>query len=94
MSGRGKLLTVAVPISQHTLSAGYKMAELAHTVDFVNVMAYDYHGPWETFTGHNAPMYSDDDLNVVSTIHVYGLIPGSGIQWTFNPFLNFIRTYQ
>merc|ERR1712139_430067 len=71
LSGRGKLLTVAVPISQHTLSAGYKMAELAHTVDFVNVMAYDYHGPWETFTGHNAPMYSDDDLNVASSIKLY-----------------------
>lgn len=41
-------------------------------LDLINVMCYDYHGGWETKTGHNAPLYPrpdeyDDDriLNVV-----------------------------
>lgn len=40
----------------------------------INVMTYDYHGDWETFVGHNAPLYpshldeTEDQklLNVVS----------------------------
>lgn len=27
-------------------------------VDYVNVMTYDLHGPWEAYTDHNAPLYS------------------------------------
>ena len=27
-------------------------------VDFINVMAYDYNGPWSVVTGFTGPLYS------------------------------------
>lgn len=29
---------------------------VGNTVDWINLMTYDFHGSWETVTGHNAPM--------------------------------------
>jgi len=29
-------------------------------LDWFNVMTYDFHGGWETKTGHNAPLYKND----------------------------------
>ena len=36
------------------------MPELSKAVDFLTVMSYDYHGSWESQTGHVSPLTGDD----------------------------------
>uniref|UniRef100_A0A8D0B099 chitinase n=1 Tax=Salvator merianae TaxID=96440 RepID=A0A8D0B099_SALMN len=51
------LITAAVSAGKATIDAGYEIAELGKSLDIVNVMTYDFHGGWDTFTGHNSPLY-------------------------------------
>ena len=30
---------------------------IARSLDFINVMTYDFHGTWERVTGHNSPLF-------------------------------------
>ena len=55
------LLTAAVGMGIDTIDKGYEIAEFSQYVDFINLMAYDLHGAWENFVGHNAPLYSRSD---------------------------------
>ncbi|XP_011787190.1 PREDICTED: chitotriosidase-1 isoform X3 [Colobus angolensis palliatus] len=57
-SGKGRLLlSAAVPAGQTYVDAGYEVDKIARNLDFVNLMAYDFHGSWEKVTGHNSPLY-------------------------------------
>lgn len=50
------LLTSAVPAGKPTIDAGYDIGGLLTVYDKWHVMAYDYHGAFENFTHHNAPL--------------------------------------
>lgn len=53
----GELLTIASPASPGALDT-FGIASIAPYVDWFNVMTYDFAGPWDETTGHNAPLDS------------------------------------
>ncbi|XP_066481844.1 acidic mammalian chitinase-like [Tiliqua scincoides] len=55
--GKRLLITAAVSAGKGTIDAGYEIAEIGKVLDFISVMTYDFHGGWDTFTGHNSPLY-------------------------------------
>ena len=50
------LLTAAVPVGPDNVRGGYDVPAVSKWLDFINLMAYDFHGKWEKQTGHNAPL--------------------------------------
>lgn len=52
------LLTCAVSAGVETVKSGYDVAPIGQYVDFINIMSYDFHGKWESKTGHNAPLFA------------------------------------
>ncbi|XP_076356556.1 chitinase-3-like protein 1 [Tachypleus tridentatus] len=68
----GFLLTAAVSAGKHFMDPAYDIPQVSTHLDFINVMCYDYHGGWETFTGHNAPLYprpDDNELNQILNVN-------------------------
>ena len=57
----GYVLTAAVSPGKKTIDTAYIVPELNKLLDWINVMAYDYHGGWEDQLGHNAPLYRRPD---------------------------------
>jgi chitinase len=49
------ILTAATPASDWS-GKWYATEKLAPYLDFINVMTYDFHGPWGNHAGHNAPL--------------------------------------
>jgi len=54
------LLTIAAPSSLWFLP-GFDLEHLSPHLDWINLMAYDYYGPWSHTTGANAPLLADSN---------------------------------
>jgi len=54
------LLTIAGPAGPHNV-ANHELGQFPQYVDFINLMAYDFHGSWDSYTGHLAAMYPASD---------------------------------
>ncbi|KAK3601870.1 hypothetical protein CHS0354_041801 [Potamilus streckersoni] len=52
------LLVVGAAVDRSTVEDGYEVDLISKEVDFINVMAYDFHGPWENKTGHPSPLFA------------------------------------
>jgi chitinase len=54
-----------------------ELSKLQNYVDFINIMSYDIHGPWEAKIGFNAPLYKDPasasswDIGVHDAVQLY-----------------------
>ncbi len=57
MKGRSMVQTMAVSSNPGTLR-WLKKEVLVETMNWLNVMTYDYAGPWTTYAGHNAPLFA------------------------------------
>ncbi|XP_013783368.1 probable chitinase 10 [Limulus polyphemus] len=70
------LLTAAVSGTKCIIDDAYEVSTLSADLDFINIMAYDYHGSWENHTGHVAPLYPQDgdpntDFNAKSSLEYW-----------------------
>ncbi|UJR07712.1 hypothetical protein I4U23_011997 [Adineta vaga] len=56
---RTYLLTVATGAGTERI-ADMDLPGMCASLDWINVMTYDFHGGWESKTGHNAPLFRND----------------------------------
>ena len=77
--GRTYEISVASPAGYDKI-ANFNLAGLAPSVDYFNVMAYDFHGTWEKTTGHQSAFTGDPNgYDVKTAIELYlasGVAPG------------------
>ncbi|CAF1034663.1 unnamed protein product [Didymodactylos carnosus] len=59
-NGKTYLLTIATGAGTERI-ADMDLKNMVKYLDWINVMTYDFHGGWDTITGHNAPMYMNPD---------------------------------
>ena len=52
-------LSAAVAAGEWTVDKAYEVDKICAASDFINLMSYDLHGSWESFTGHNSPLYTE-----------------------------------
>jgi GH18 family chitinase len=70
------LLTAALPVGPDKI-VNHELQAISEQLDWINLMTYDYHGGWESQTGHHAALHhnpqsnSDPTLNVESTVNAY-----------------------
>jgi chitinase len=57
--GKRYLLTAAISAGNVYSVASWELQKIAHLLDFINVLSYDFHGPWDAETNFNSPFRLD-----------------------------------
>nr|CAD7397475.1 unnamed protein product [Timema poppensis] len=70
----GLLLSAACPSPSYYIRVSYNVSSISQSLDFINLMTYDFHNGYQSTTGLNAPLYvrkadSDKELNVVAGVN-------------------------
>ncbi|KAH0534516.1 hypothetical protein KQX54_004701, partial [Cotesia glomerata] len=76
LHSQGLLLSAAVAAAKSSASQSYDIAKISKHLDFINLMAYDFHGPWDPITGLNAPLHAgrgdqDRDFNSEAAVNYW-----------------------
>ncbi|KAK8378535.1 hypothetical protein O3P69_011199 [Scylla paramamosain] len=61
LHANGMMLTAAVSAGKLTIDPAYDVPGMAQQLDMVNLMAYDLHGAWDTYTHHQSGLYAHPD---------------------------------
>ncbi|KAG5676387.1 hypothetical protein PVAND_006227 [Polypedilum vanderplanki] len=64
-------LSSAFGASKKIIDSAYNVKALAPYLDSFHIMCYDYFGSWDKKVGLNAPLETDDDLNVKFSIDYF-----------------------
>jgi chitinase len=65
LDGRPYYLSIAAPGGDDKI-ANLEPGEIGEVCDWINIMAYDFAGGWESTTGHQAPLFSPEGREAVS----------------------------
>src|ERR671935_1355500 len=74
-TGKHYLLTVDGPAGNVNSSGSWELADVAQTVDWINLLTFDFHGSWDSWTDFNSPFSLDPKEPLVG---------GGAIQSTWN----------
>jgi chitinase len=75
VSGTHYTLTVDIPGGNVHSTGSWELPQVARTVDWIDLMTFDFHGSWDPITDFNSPLGFDPAEPAVG---------GGAIQWTWN----------
>jgi chitinase len=73
--GQHYLLTIAAPSTVRQY-ANIELDKIIASLDWINVMTYDFSGPWSETTGFNAPLYPDAASPALATNNADNTVRG------------------
>ncbi|ENN83081.1 hypothetical protein D910_00874 [Dendroctonus ponderosae] len=56
----GYLLSAAVNSAKKNIDVSYNVSSISAILDFINVMAFDFHGSFDNYVGHHTLLYSSE----------------------------------
>ncbi|XP_032522084.2 chitinase-like protein 3 [Danaus plexippus] len=67
------LLSSAVASVKDVASLSYDIPAILQYLDIISLMAYDMYGPWDSVTGHNAPLHKGEGDETIPKESVYSV---------------------
>lgn len=68
---RGWLLSATASANQKIIDLAYDIPKWAAHLDWISLITFDYHSSTDDRTGHNSPIYSNDNLNIDTTVNYF-----------------------